>query len=595
MNLDEAIDYANRIVKPSYEGNIFGRKDAPNPNWQSVRETMRPHVLGDFPSRLFALKRPTEADYWFLYRQENFEPITKAAANTAIVNERRIFLESNYTISYATGDNDTKEYVNREIFVGQKLTRWLFGRPHRVSKWDANAVIVPMPYRMNPEDGGLGTKIDVKFDLVGSDRIIDINEDLISWKCYSKALYIGSGGKQKEGKRFWVIDKENFWKIDQISDDERYSVELFYPHLTGAPLYQVLPGNPEERNGQIINRSHMEGYAPFANDALLDYSDFKVSCVLHNHPIPIIKPRECDYVNRDAGHKCDGGSLIRFTGELVEDSFCPKCKGSGEITAIHPGEAIVRSLPNSEADPAYYAKDIPPIEYIRPPVEGLDFQWKLVNEKIEMARQAINRKSSWTEASGESKREDKEDEYSQIQAVANQWFGDVLENVLYMVVKLRNPDKWRKLKPEVTPPTDFQLKTAIDLIEELKLVREANAPASVYLAKVSEYVNRAYANNRIQRLKVELALIIDHLQVHDVETQNLLLANGSAELKDLVLSLNISKIIDMKLLQDVNALDWSIIKWVAYIDAESSKITDAMTPTEPVIDPTTEPVIKPVA
>ena len=529
MEVAELREIAKALISGEFKPSPL--KDSSNedhpylePGWEQIREEMSWHLLGRFPAYLYDAKYPTEDPEWWNWRKANHQPITQGSITRIKNKVRQTFNDSNWTIQI---DDESREYIfESENFYGMSFMDWFYSEAWEMTPLDPNGVIVPMPVGVGVEDSAV--QVDVKLLLIPSYKILCNKANLLIFEA------------PKADGVWWVIDKEWYYIIEKTSQ-ETYSIIEYYNHNTNTMMWQVLGGFSEKREEGKIYDSWFRSFVPFGNDALSAYSNYKVVEAQSAHPIRVELERVCDYTEEHDGVivTCDGGSLY-YDGST---HVCPNCGGKGYVPIVHPGHAIVKprtKIELGEATPDSGAE----IEYIQPPIEAIEALKKSYMERLELAEKAISLDRTLEAQSGIAKELDREDQRTLISLIAQWEFGTVIQNTVYNIIKLRNPNTWESLKPSVVVPNDFKLKTAGELLEELKVARESGMPDALYTELAREYTLKRFPNQFTIQRKIELAFRLDYLHIQDKELQNLLSVNGSADVFDLTASNHTYNIIE---------------------------------------------------
>ncbi len=532
--------------------------DYNKPGRMEIREMAGIHLLGEFPHRLFADKYPTESDSIRQWIRDNYEPITKGPAQSFVRDCARMFSASNWSVSV---DDETRKYIESPRWDGKSFRAYFASEVWPLTVLDANAVAVCMP-----TGEGLGDptkKVDVDIWLLETKQIIERptnRHGLLSWEDYEGNYYIESGN-EKKGKRYWVLDNEWYYRIDQAGSGKNdYAVTYYYRHGTGTMLCQDLGGDAECRQEEdkgkgIIYHSFFEAYQAWGNDAITSYAHYKVVEAQMAHPVIEQYSNPCNY--RDSyGHECLDGYMSE-SGRM-----CSNCSGTGLAPFAKPGEIVQRPIPsNSETDGLNSLVGKPLRTYYHPPVEGLNALWEKVEKRLELAKEAINKRWINQAQSGTAKAFDKESEYATFQHIASWEFGTVIKGILFNIVKLRFPNTWQSMDPEVAIPTDFNLLTESDLIDKLSALRTANAPASVYQESIISYIQKAYTSQpKIQR-KLKLAVYLDPLQTLTFGVRDGLNMNRSATIEDLIRSNFVYSVINDAIFDNGDQVLYNPIAW----------------------------------
>src|SRR5690606_8409142 len=222
---------------------------------------------------------------------------------------------------------------------------------------------------------------------------------------------------------------------------------------------------------------------------------------------------ECEYVEHtDNGHyPCDDGYI--FDSSQGIKYKCPGCGGTGyKKTATGPYD--VYQVDRQKAlEPEQIP--LPPFGYVAPPVEGLRMLEERVAKSLELGLSAINMdvvNKIGENQSGISKEIDRTELNSFLQKIADQFFEIHLPNTYYFFVRymfgveIPNPEELRKIEPEISKPTDFDILSSTELMEQLEKAKTAKINPSFLQAKQIELQNREFNTNPLLLSQVNLEL-----------------------------------------------------------------------------------------
>jgi hypothetical protein len=474
------------------------------------------HLLGTFPSRLYAEKRPSEDPEWWQWRKKNHRAITKGPIRTEVKNLRRIFTQSNYVIEC---DELTEAAISAESFSGLNYMGYMMSDVLEQQVVDPNAALVHIPTGDFSDLTGSPVGIDLR--VIPSDRLIDRDQYKVSWLDYEES------SQKKGGKRWWVIDLEAYYIVEE-KEGGGVSILTYYLHNTGQPVWQVLGGWAERRGPYTMFKSWFEGYLPFANEALDQFSSYQVVYNQSAFPIRVQEETECTYFNERG--QCHGGFISYEGPEGMDQITCPNCKGSGMAPPVYPGHVYLRRRAAiDEQEPSAY------LEYITPPVESLKVMSESWDKMLERAKEAICARFIQEAQSGKAKEADREGQHAMIQTIAQQFFGVLVEGSVRIMQRLVNPLRWQALEDQVRviAPTDYKLKDSHTLLLELQELGKVSTTSGIYTEKVREYCGKVFGNDHIRKGKNEIHLLYDPLAIYSPDDKNSMLAAGSITQRDL--------------------------------------------------------------
>ncbi len=490
MNISEAKAYFDEKRKQGFA------KPKIKERWKKVVDTMAVHIDGVFPQKLIEKRRPYEDDKILEYRNENYEPITVDVMRAAMDGLHRIFNEQNYKIKIS---QDLDEYIGQNNFYGKDFISYVKDTLMVNMLRDPNAIVVVWP-------GGQGLVNDVKkiapyLVYVESERVVEKSENILIY-C---ATMPNSTSYLNSANEYYVITDTDYYIARR--NGKRYELTPFYPHKFGVSPFVTLGGVWNQTDGYYM--SYFHAAAAFGNEAIKQYSDWAGSMVHSSHPIREIRAMRC----RAKG--CQKG----YIGEQI----CHKCNGTGKEIALGP-YGVILDEGSAPMDNAETQK--PPIIWHVPPIQALEFGRAAWKDMLDRMRQALNMDDVQEAQSGVAKIIDREREYAMILKISDNVWDNVVWTLLSFMERLRNAQTYQE--PVIVKPTQFSVKTANDVLNDLAVIREKGLPISLQVEVMREFIGKRYAGDDLKYQKHNFLMDTDPFYALDEPEKDMKLLNNPA-------------------------------------------------------------------
>lgn len=514
--------------------------------WIAISDEMKVHTRGNIPEKLLNDRRPNEDDEILDYRLKIHQPITKGAINRSINKLFRIFMNSNFSLKI---NDDLEKYLNEKIFNNRNYLEFFYGNVIKRMIEDPNGWLVWIP-----EGEGLEVvteKVDVLPELIDSSKIWFFNDEVFTW--YEK--------KEERAlpERFWSLTKEGYYLHERKGD--RYLLYVLYKHKIEEVPALILGGILREDG---VFESFFNGFLPFGNEAIRQYSDAQAVNVTSAFPYRTEEFTECDYP------KCQGKGWWELpckgddcTPKLVQ---CKACGGTGYKSHASPYGVRIRKEPG----PGEEINTRAMIEFTSPARDILDFCNELPMKLLIEARKAIFDDMILEPQSGVAKIIDREDSYAFFSAISDNLYDHLFLNSLIFINAYRNINT--KEEPEIIKPTSFFIKTEQDLVEELGVLLEKKAPLPFILETVKDLAKKRFSSNKTASKSIDFLMVYDPLFALGPEEKNMLIATNVIDDQTRRKNINSYQILNMLLLKDPELFDKDYDKIAELMDAEIEKL-----------------------
>jgi hypothetical protein len=458
------------------------------------------HFYGVKPEELLNKVRPNEDPEITAYRLENYEPITKSAADKAINITSKIFNPNLYSIRWKEEGEQIADFKKYSLeyypdynsivtFTKDVLLRKMLADPNAVAVVTINKI---------PENGS--ERVEPIMKVYGSSHIYHFDEDCyLIYKYTEKDTFYHFEYYDKEQwlSFFCWIDKDDKKTVRKMIEDE-------YAHNLGElPVWKLRGISESLDNGDIIFKSFFSSAAPYWNDAIVHESDLKASFIKHLFPQKYELSETCSYKLTWDGvsYPCRGGDIKYPNGSMS----CPNCHGSGYAPIGPYGVYKYTKDKLSEAGPM----GIDPVGYIIVPIDATKMLDERVDKKIQRGMWSINmdvEDEVGENQSGVAKVIDRSAQYDTLYNIASVTFDIHLQNWYYYANKLRygveakskrdgNEKVVDKNLPEINKPTHFDIGSVSELINNFKIAKESGLDPNYMQVKQIEIQSRDLTTN----------------------------------------------------------------------------------------------------
>jgi hypothetical protein len=474
-------------------------KSLPNwKRWVEIFDEMKVHTRGDLPGDLLSTQRPNEDENVYTYRLSIFQPITKSSINRSINRLFRIFLNSNF--SYSVSDQ-LELYLKEKIFEKRAFFEYFHGIVVKRMIEDPNGYLAWLPYGK-----GLTSqtdKVEVMPEIIDSCKIWYVDDEVLTWT-YEEIV------DRKTPGEFWSLTKEGYYR--HVRKGDNYLLEEIYKHDLEVVPALVLGGIFESEG---VLESYFNSFLPFGNEAIRQFSDCQAVNVTSAFPFRTERYTECDYP------QCHGhGWWDEEKNGKTKTVFCPVCKGSGYKPHTSPYGKFIWKEPGPGED----TDTAPMITFTSPAKDILEYQQTTWQTLLELARKSLFDETIDEAQSGKAKLVDKEDEHAFYASISDNIYDHLLINSLKIINGYR--DISSKEEVSITKPTSFVIKTETDLVNELGVLLEKNAPLPFVLETVKDLAKKRFSTNKASIKVIDFLMVYDPLFALGPEEKNMLIATN---------------------------------------------------------------------
>lgn len=464
-------------------------------------------------------RHPREADVTRQWRLSQYRPHTKAPFGMLTdILRGAIFQDSQYTLTLP--DKDDNDYIWGNNFQGMNLITYMSEVVLPGIIEDPNGYVVRMPSK--PYFDQTADRLEIMILFVNSKNIVyDGPEDLVF----------------KHGDWGYWLTPGAIFRFDKV-DGGQYRVD---PRGYFATMLGHLPASIA--GGLWNNDGYYDSYydkaIPTANEYISSFSAEQLVDKEASHPYITQIADDCK--------ECHGSGEVTWPGENGEPPrlrACPKCKGEG-LTSNNPADRL--KVPFSDWEKLKDGGTV-----LNNPDTNINKYHNDKNGKImsDILR-ALNLLNIDAAQSGNAKAIDQEKLYMFISTVSNKLFDTILFPTISDIIAFRNVRATGdgKTMPYVydftlIKPSQFQIKTAADLLDELINSTKGNIPGFIRKRQITEYVDKRFAGDDVFQKKTQVIEQLDDLFVYTEDEQLTMITTGKVQKTDLIFSRNLPSILD---------------------------------------------------
>ncbi len=491
--------------------------DGACPRWTSLRDNRLGWVIGNFIEKeplmgwyglpyqeIFDIilfnRYPNEKEITRQWRFSQYKPFQKAFFGKAIsMTTGAIFQDSGYSITLE--DKEDNDYIWGNNFsvthsVGTSKTNLVnyFAAHFKSIAEDPNGYFLVLP--RESREGTTTQRIEPDVWFICSKHIHWITDDEIVFERGEYRWAVNKFGYfrwRKEGAEWVLVEKDGY-----------------YGHFLGYIPIFVAGG---VWNSQGFYDSWLVDGKAIADDYVIIKSDEAMCAKQASHPWIIEASEDCP----DCQHtgkmqfclKCnktgEGCSCDDSVRQLTLQN-CNRCSGTG-IISHNPGDRLI--APKDDMEHAL-------IQVVNVPVDANEMHAKRAEQAELNLQKALHLNYIDQAQSKIAKDKDMETRYQYILTVSNDYFDRLIPSVINSITAIRNIKVSNGLivptpvDMVIVKPTQFQIKTSFDLLEELKEADSSGIPPYQKGALLVDYVDKQFGGNDYLKKKT---IIINQMDV----------------------------------------------------------------------------------
>ncbi|WP_148043483.1 zinc finger-like domain-containing protein [Chryseobacterium sp. G0240] len=435
-------------------------------------------------------RHPREDKITRNWRLSQYKPFTRDPfLQITDVIKGAVFQDGQYTIQLPNKNDE--QYIWSKSFEGFDLIGLFSNKILSLMLEDPNGYLVRMPSKPSYETVG-PVEINLHYVCI-KDVIRKPNTgDFIFYSRDRKLIYWINANVII---RFTKDEKTGKWKLENENG--------YYAHLLGRIPADILGGRYETDGyySSFLNKA-----VPIADEYISNYSAKQMIDKEASHPYIQQMNIEC--------HDCDGTGKIQVScnvDEMHPHGFkldnCPKCKGKKYIS-INPADRF--EVPKDDMDK-------PAIRIINPDVTLNTYHKDNTDDLFQKILDALHLTMIREAQSGAAKAIDQEKLYQFISGISNHIFDNLIYNSIKDIIAYRNV----RVSNGVTLPADyeftfvkpqqFNIKTAMDLLNEINETQTANLPLFIRRKMIGEFVDKRFSSDDVMQKKSKFIQLNDPL------------------------------------------------------------------------------------
>lgn len=475
------------------------------------------------------------------------------------------------------------------------LDFWLRNRFVELSFSDPNTFIV---IEFNDFDHLQETPNAYPFEVPSEDALnFHVDNNNVHWlvarqRIKYKAEIEGDGFKFEDGERFTIYcgefsivfrrisknkavqlkDVQDHEEIIQVENESFYAVSEYQTKLPDWQLFRVGYVRDEHTDGRtFVNPYHSA--LPYFEKSIKAVSEMDLTNTLH------VFPQKLQYVTNCLGepeNTCN-------KGRNREGGICKACNGRGTQFHTSSQDVITYPLPDTKEE-LFPLRDM--MVYFTPPIELLDFQYKVINDFDAKIHQAVFNSTVLVQktvvATATEKDQDMDSVYDTLTPFA-QKCSAVYLNVCNAIAVLMGYES--RVSFVYRFPNDFKIKTKQMLYNEMKTISETSAPSFVREAVQDDFANQVFIDDPEGLIKYKVKKQFQPFRGKSEEEIILALNSQFTLNRSKILYLNFEEIFSEAEQKDQNFYIHNYQVQKAVIDEIIAEYEKSLTPVAPTFNP----------
>ncbi len=180
-------------------------------------------------------------------------------------------------------------------------------------------------------------------------------------------------------------------------------------------------------------------------------------------------------------------------------------------------------------------KQISCIYNTRAAVEVLEYSGKAWQILLKRAEDALHLDKIDEAQSALAKRVDQEDGFMLLIKISNNTFDEIIYRSLLIIEKYRSVNN--PMDPVIVKPISFMMKTEIDLINEINMLSDKNAPMAFLVETTKDLAKKRFSGNQSVARIVEILVSYDPIYNVSTKDKQILVQSGTIKKDDIIKSL----------------------------------------------------------
>lgn len=473
--------------------------------YHEIKTHIDPNV---FPGHLFMEKAPNQSEQEFDYTKRNYKPITIPVMTDFFNALNRVMARNLY--SYDSNDNeDLTEYLFNDLPIYGNIEKFFKDICLNWQQTDPNAVMTIKPFQIPMRENSDGEMIvDQSVEIEPTVYLYHVDQRPLFKKgefCLvllnERSLVKVAGQEKHDGFVYEFYDKNSIYRITQVGEkiDYTFEITLYWQHNLDKLPATVLGKIPAQTDNEIYYYSPIYPSVNPLDLALLDSSTLQIAKNKSAFPHMWVVRDVCE------DDDCENGMIPHpsLNGQMMA---CPKCNSNAG--------PLVEYRMKPMMDPTATEGNIPtpPLGFVAPGTEILDFLRKEIEFHIEQARQQLKVGASQSNVKGSEtalgKMIDREETFTFIKGISDHNF-DLYRWAINMIGMMKQGERF--ISPTITEPDTFEIKTSNDLANEYNESVSAGMPSLINDMLLNQYVDKKFSDDPVNAKKLDIQVKIDRL------------------------------------------------------------------------------------
>lgn len=486
-----------------------------------------------FDSILFN-RYPNEKEVTRQWRFSTYKPFQKRFFGKAIsMTTGAIFQDSGYSLTLA--DKDDNDYIwGNNFVVGENNAKSnlvnYFASHFKSIAEDPNGYFLVIP--KEPANNTTSARIEPDVWFICSKHIEHVTQDELVFK---RDGYI------------WAVNRFGYFRWKRNEDKKAWELvepNGYYGHMLGYIPAFVAGGT---WNTQGFYESWLSDGKAIADDYVIIKSDEAMCAKQASHPWIIEASEDCPQCNHGQIQMCGGCSRASQNctceGEISAAPYlatCQNCDGHGNISH-NPGDRLI--APKEDMERAL-------IQVVNIPVDANEMHAERAKRAEEELQKALYLDYIDQAQSAVAKAKDQMVRQHYFTNVANDYFDRLLTGACNAITAIRNITvSGGVIRPTPTDiiivkPSQFEVKTTFDLLEEMKAAKDNNIPSFQYGALLEDYSDKQFGGNEYLKKKTSIINQMDMLANRTAADISVIVLNNAATNRDWQFNMVLPGILD---------------------------------------------------
>lgn len=275
-----------------------------------------------------------------------------------------------------------------------------------------------------------------------------------------------------------------------VTNDKEYAIQYFTHKQGHVPAQRVGYVPDKKTKGETFVNPFHYGALPYLMKSIKSVAELDLTMHLHTFPQKVRYVESCH---------TDANGVCSTSGQMINN--CSRCGSKGFLTHESAKDVLDFKMPRNNDELIDLSKLM---YYFYPPIEGIKFQDEYINELTEKCYKAVFNSEVFSKdqvqktATGTNL--DIQNAYDPMSDYANKKSDFWKKTVLMVAVILDYND----CIVEEKYPKDFKLKSVTDLLNDLKIANDSNAPSFTITEINRDIANQLYLDRPMEMLKYEV-------------------------------------------------------------------------------------------